>query len=80
MLFHSNLFTNPNKTGKIFSFYKNLAENNRGKVRYFYSGDGAQNADAKNSLIKTLNFHKSNDQNNHMATNTDAVSDLSNKL
>jgi hypothetical protein len=65
---------------KVASFYKNLAENNRGKVRYFYSGDGAQNADAKNSLIKTLNFYKSNDQNNHMATNTDAVSDLSNKL
>ena len=30
MLFHSNLFTNPNKTGKMFSFYKNLA-NSPGK-------------------------------------------------
>jgi len=65
---------------KVASFYKNLAENNRGKVRYFHSGDGAQNSDAKNSLIKTLNFNKPNDKNDHMSTNTDAVADLLNKL
>jgi hypothetical protein len=65
---------------KVASFYKNLAENNRGKVRYFYTGDGAKNSDAKDSLIKTLNFYRANDKNDHMSTNTDAVADLSNKL
>ena len=59
---------------------KKLAEDNRGKVRYFYTGSGANNTGAKNALINTLNFYKANDNNDHMATNKDAVSDLLNKI
>jgi hypothetical protein len=65
---------------KVASFYEDLAKNNVSKVRYFYTGTGAANANAKNNLIKTLNFYKANDNNDHMATNKDAVSDLLNKL
>lgn len=64
----------------VASFYKNLAESNRSKVRYFYTGTGAANSDAKNSLINTLNFYKANDRNDHMDTNNDAVNDLLNKI
>jgi hypothetical protein len=65
---------------KVADFYENLAKNNKEKVRYFYTGTGSANANAKNNLIKTLNFYKANDNNDHMATNKDAVSDLLNKL
>jgi hypothetical protein len=67
-------------SSKVAEFYKKLAEDNRGKVRYFYTGTGANNTDAKNALINTLNFYKANDNNDHMATNKDAVSDLLNKI
>jgi hypothetical protein len=67
-------------SSKVAEFYKKLANDNRGKVRYFYTGSGANNTDAKNALINTLNFYKANDNNDHMATNKDAVSDLLNKI
>jgi hypothetical protein len=67
-------------SSKVADFYEKLAKDNRSKVRYFYTGSGAQNADAKNTIIKTLNFYKSNDNNDHMSTNKDAVSDLLNKI
>jgi hypothetical protein len=64
----------------VAEFYKKLAEDNRSKVKYFYTGNGANNQDAKNSLIKTLNFCKANGNNDHMSTNNDAVTDLLNKI
>jgi hypothetical protein len=67
-------------SSKVADFYETLAKNNKEKVRYFYTGTGSANANAKNNLIKTLNFYKANDNNDHMATNKDAVSDLLNKL
>ena len=51
----------PAEVGKLWTFYKKLAEDNRGKVRYFYTGSGANNTGAKNALINTLNFYKAND-------------------
>jgi len=65
---------------RVASFYEDLAKNNVSKVRYFYTGSGAANANAKNQLIKTLNFYKANNNNDHMGTNKDAVSDLLNKI
>lgn len=67
-------------SSKVANFYEELAKNNVSKVRYFYTGTGSANANAKNNLIKTLNFYKANDNNDHMDTNKDAVSDLLNKL
>jgi hypothetical protein len=60
----------------VANFYKDLAKNNRAKTKYFYSGSGAQNQGAKNSLVEFSGFSKLNGNNNHMETNNDAVTDL----
>ncbi len=58
------------------SFYKKLAADNRSKVKYFYTSFGANDKSASDAIIKAVNTSKLNGNNDHMSTNTDAVSDL----
>lgn len=63
----------------VSKFYEELARNNKQKVLYFYTGFGANNKSASDSLVRTLSFSKLNGTNSHMETNTDAVDSLLSK-
>ncbi len=62
------------------SFYKKLAEDNKSKVKYFYTSSGANNKSASDSIIKSVSTYKLNGNNDHMSTNNDAVSDLKSNI
>jgi len=65
---------------KTSDYYTKIAINNKEKVRFFYTPKGSENEDATNQIIKSINYYKLNGNNDHMDTNTDAVSDLISKI
>lgn len=60
----------------VSDFYTKLAKENKEKVEYYYSGAGANNNAAKNTIIQTVNKSLLNNKNNHMDTNNDAIEAL----
>jgi hypothetical protein len=66
--------------GKVADFYKELAKNNKEKLRYFYTKSGSGNDDATKTIADTLTYKKTSGNNDHKETNKDATSDLLSKI
>lgn len=66
--------------GKTANFYKELAKNNKDKLRYFYTKSGSGNDDATKTIADTLTYKKTSGNNDHKETNKDATSDLLSKI
>jgi len=60
----------------VSDFYTKLAKDNKGKVEYYYTSFGADNNTARNSISQTVTKSVSNNKNDHMDTNNDAVEAL----
>jgi hypothetical protein len=61
---------------KVGKFYTELANNNKGKVEYFYTSFGANNEKARKDISQSVSKGEQNRENNHMKTNEDAVKSL----
>jgi hypothetical protein len=60
----------------VSDFYTKLARENKGKVEYYYTSFGADNNTARNSISQAVSKSVSNNKNDHMDTNNDAVEAL----